>query len=81
MSTSHSRYLSGRSLGGLDRAAALPGVRRHGKRGSSLQESRLDEVVSVEAFWAHFRICCCAKDSVHPSLALGAGVLCVTLRT
>ena len=42
----HTQSLSGRSLGGLDRAAALPGVRRHGKRGSSLQESRQEEVLS-----------------------------------
>ena len=42
----HTQSLSGRSLGGLDRAAALPGMRRHGKRDGSLQESRQEEVNS-----------------------------------
>ena len=42
----HTQSLSGRSLGGLDRAAALPGMRRHGKRDGSLQESRQEEVLS-----------------------------------
>ena len=45
----HTQSLSGRSLGGLDRAAALPGQRRRGRSGGSVQEE-LEEVVSVEAF-------------------------------
>ena len=41
----HTQSLSGRSLGGLDRAAALPGQRRRGRSGGSVQEE-LEEVLS-----------------------------------
>ena len=45
----HTQSLSGRSLGGLDRAAALPGQRRRGRRGGSVQEE-LEEVLQPKAF-------------------------------
>ena len=45
----HTQSLSGRSLGGLDRAAALPGQRRRGRSGGSVQEE-LEEVIEAKAF-------------------------------